>query len=503
MTQLTKGILMKKISIILVVLYLSLEVSANVITNYYDDFSGQATNLLAGTMPDITMDTYAWVENRDVWSADGSVSGAANVQRGAYLAFAPESGNVYEYSVDVNMTAYPNETDYLAVGFSTEISGNPLASDSAYLMIRGSGVLVYEIVNGTLNGGVDDSINISTNVAAYNFKMVLDTTKSTWTINYYIDGVRIGYGEFAANPSIQGLFINQYGAAEGMVDNLLLVTEEAPVVENGNILYYDDFSGLPSVGLDGAVPDTTIDGAVWTNANVKWAADGFVTGGANVQRGGFLPFSPEAGKVYEYSVKVDMTTYPNNGDYLMIGFGTALSGNPLAVDAAEMMIRGGGYIRYEIDGGTLDGGSDAVVNINTNVAPYTFKMVLDTTETAWTVEYYVDGDKIGDGVFSSNPSIQSIMINQYGAAEGSVDNLLLASFSAPPSIGGISLSIVGGKAIVGWEGTSAASYALQYRSNLLSAAWSNIQGSIDGADGSMYATNGATDLQGFYRIVIE
>jgi hypothetical protein len=67
-----------------------------------------------------------------------------------------------------------------------------------------------------------------------------------------------------------------------------------------------------------------------------------------------------------------------------------------------------------------------------------------------------------------------------------------------------SISLSGAYAVIGWDGTSGANYALQFRSNIVEGLWwSNVVEDIEGEDGPMTTSNELSELQGFYRVIGE
>lgn len=73
-----------------------------------------------------------------------------------------------------------------------------------------------------------------------------------------------------------------------------------------SVIYYDDFNGEGTVPLNGTAPDSAPANEVWQGsvAGSRWMADGTITNAAWERRNMFLPFTPEAGKIY--TLKMDV-----------------------------------------------------------------------------------------------------------------------------------------------------------------------------------------------------
>ena len=83
------------------------------------------------------------------------------------------------------------------------------------------------------------------------------------------------------------------------------------------IIFQDDFDGGSGTNLHGTTPDITTGGASWT-ANSTFKADGSVSTSGGNQASASLPFTPQAGKIYELTVVFENTT--DNNDWLSAAF---------------------------------------------------------------------------------------------------------------------------------------------------------------------------------------
>jgi hypothetical protein len=90
----------------------------------------------------------------------------------------------------------------------------------------------------------------------------------------------------------------------------------------------------------------------------------------------------------------------------------------------------------------------------------------------------------------------------FAAYDSDLDQTVV--YSELTTIGDVTMDAAGGSPIVlSWQGTVAASYAVQMREDLVSGSWSNIVEDISGINGIMSATNNVTLPQAFYRVIAE
>lgn len=91
---------------------------------------------------------------------------------------------------------------------------------------------------------------------------------------------------------------------------------------SATVLYQDDFDGLATDGLGGTTPDITTDGNTWLGGGLFNANGSVETAplgpGDPGHSGAWLPFEPEAGKIYEASLTIDTQTGGNN--WISLGF---------------------------------------------------------------------------------------------------------------------------------------------------------------------------------------
>jgi hypothetical protein len=120
--------------------------------------------------------------------------------------------------------------------------------------------------------------------------------------------------------------------------------------------------------------------------------------------------------------------------------------------------------------------------------------------------------------FSSFPALQNvtnetIFTFSYFAPPGvttrtnwRLDNLHLAglvTLSRALDIGPITVNTDGSDFIISWMGSSAGTYTVQRRTNLVSGTWENAGKKIAGVDGAMSATCTMDIPQAFFKLVAE
>jgi hypothetical protein len=171
------------------------------------------------------------------------VGGSANGQA-AWLPFTPTSGNIYTATV----TILNNNPDWIAFGFLPALpaGGDWTATDFsvrhsnngayAWGLLRNSTGQSQQLFNGPGTGnGTGISGDIVSATAPVTFSIVLDTTASTWTAEYFLNGIQEG-GAFdlaaGATTAIGGIGFsrtqNSTATTGGTLSDFTLTVEAAP-----------------------------------------------------------------------------------------------------------------------------------------------------------------------------------------------------------------------------------------------------------------------------------
>ena len=322
----------------------------------------------------------------------------------------------------------------------------------------------------------------------------------------------------SANPDIQHIGFGRYNTGTFTVDNFELSVfpdlPEPPTIEA--VLYSDDFSGDGSGGLVGTTPDVTTDAATWSGLTVGtiWQDNGSITNNNNQRRNVFLPFTPEANKIY--TAQIDYVRIGTT-DSFAFGFtetNTANAGFPLIADdlnASPWMTSfavNGNVNSYT---GPANGGAGDQESVGDPDAFNTLEMVLSTWVDPWTVEFFLNGESIRTETFSSNPTnINYIGFGRYNTGTFTVDNFELSALgyasALPDEIGLVEIVKLANtnEVTLSWATGSGFSYAVQNKTNLVNQLeWQNFLTGIPGTGGNVTVTAAVDQVRSFYRIVAE
>ena len=192
---------------------------------------------------------------------------------------------------------------------------------------------------------------------------------------------------------------------------------------NGAVIYHDDFSGSSDTALNGQAPDIRPGSETWTTPTTTgtfWKADGtiHITGAAHLNRAAYLPFTPTAGKIYTLEAEMDPVATENNS-IQTLGFIGAVTnidnaGSSGAFASASSpgvawtILRGNRSLMQFVEGPAFSNQT----NVNTGVPSGTvkFTIILDTTPTNWTADFYVNDVHIpaATKTFGINPTINFV-----------------------------------------------------------------------------------------------
>jgi dienelactone hydrolase len=206
---------------------------------YQETFSGSSNEYIRGKSPDISVGSATWsaLTNSGPWMADGSTAGDTSLIRGALLPFSPETGNVYTLTMDMNPTS---GTRWFELGF-TSASRTDLSFTTATV---GASAWFYlktdRTTAGTVAGGTFTSV-ISGQQTFYgsddlagtvSVKIVLDTTETLWSAEWFVNGSSVRTNTYTENPEINYVGFTRHSSdTAGVIDNFQLVQGEDSVVE--------------------------------------------------------------------------------------------------------------------------------------------------------------------------------------------------------------------------------------------------------------------------------
>ncbi|MDF7799047.1 alpha-L-rhamnosidase C-terminal domain-containing protein [Pontiellaceae bacterium B1224] len=126
---------------------------------------------------------------------------------------------------------------------------------------------------------------------------------------------------------------------------------------------------------------------------------------------------------------------------------------------------------------------------------YVIEIPANTTAAVHIPKHVISGNTVNvDGVDQQGVPIGAFVVfDEIGSGEH--------VFIQSKAVSSPSISFSNSCSVLGWEGTNTADYTLQFRSNLVAGAWSNIMNEIAGENGDMSVSNCPVDKMGFYRII--
>jgi hypothetical protein len=220
-----------------------------------DSFS--FTGELNGHTPDTTVGGVSWVApstnlNASYPNANGSTLSVANaltqtdtLNLGAgYFASNP---GVYTLSMDLSFASGGTGTGWVGLGFvnapaiTGTMSGSSGEGGSPWLLYRANGDVRVFGGLGTANSLFGAGTYTFANGANHNFKLVLDTSSSQWTLDAFVDGTQLDLNgaatgdmfTYSANPPSTLGYVGISASpsapnAVGAVDNFSLTESVVP-----------------------------------------------------------------------------------------------------------------------------------------------------------------------------------------------------------------------------------------------------------------------------------
>lgn len=288
--------------------------------------------------------------------------------------------------------------------------------------------------------------------------------------------------------------------------NAVVSVLQAP--PQATVLYADTFTG--SGGLNGRSPEINVIGGSWSASPMLTLINDALYAPAvqtSQNEMAFLPFTPQSGHVYVFSVAMN----PLSGGTEWAAFGltanASLSGGDLPSQGP------GAWMLERYDRGTqLFAGSSGVQGPGVNAGYTTWKMVLDTTTgtatNGWTIRF-VEGTTNGFGnliwsyVYSANPTINYVALGVEANQGVSAD---FDNFEVSDSVVSTTAAKIGTQpvsSIEQYQGGDVSLHVMAYGTPPLSYQWQEDQTNLVGATSStLMLTNLNIAQSGTYRVIV-
>ncbi len=225
-----------------------------------------------------------------------------------------------------------------------------------------------------------------------------------------------------------------------------------------DIIYSQAFDAATPAQLHGS----TVTGGteVW-NANTLFQTDGTLSGLTRSMA--LLPFTPVGGEIYELSM--DVTNLESG--FMGIGFadeisfaggnanadrmitGSAVNYGMMFLNPFQLSTNGMAFSTYSSGSNIMDSNVFLTGTVNDS-GPFSLKIVMDTTDTNWTTEYFIDGDS--KNFFThvgALTNIDSVGINTGLATDATTfSNFQLQTLSAIPEPSSLAMFALSGLVIL-------------------------------------------------------
>ena len=253
-----------------------------------------------------------------------------------------------------------------------------------------------------------------------------------------------------------------------------------------DVIYQDNFDGTAgdvgaravtvASGLDGgtaaatwnaALASTNAPAMTATTADASWAATGgtYTTTGstsatigslttgadANLIANATLPFTPQAGFIYDLHAAIEVSSVGASGNWLALAYAAAnfnthsVSGSSSAMSNdlpyGLLITKGSGIVQDFAGSGTNNGSTGGTAT----AGQYNkFDVILDTSNAAWKINWSINGAAAGSFTYTTNPSIGLVA---FGANKltGAVSDFSLTATATPEpaSLGILALGAAG------------------------------------------------------------
>jgi hypothetical protein len=221
--------------------------------------------------------------------------------------------------------------------------------------------------------------------------------------------------------------------ASAVTTLFLIVASLLPAVSSASVIYFDDFTGMNSgtgdfTTLNNRTPPTTTGGAQWNSAGYV-SDDGvdFVRM-TTTNKSAILPFSPEAGYLYTFTVMIGHsggsgtewgTMGFNTNESVPVGNATSAFNHTPSPGINHVALRQNGSFQWWEGAGTAGTSVTGSVSGYTANNFYEFRLELDTRPANWTLDLFVAGNQVDisgassglSHVYGTNPDIKWIQLS--------------------------------------------------------------------------------------------
>jgi hypothetical protein len=224
------------------------------------------------------------------------------------------------------------------------------------------------------------------------------------------------------------------------------------------VIYQDDFSGTAATGIHGSVPDVRPGSQTWSaHAGVTFGPSGgaFIAA-SSTSRNAYLPFTPEAGHLYDLRVTVAFATTSTQTRSMQMGFfGSAspLTDSSLTDSASNgpvIFLRNVGTYEARVAGNSSLAGFNGTLT-DAAILPHVLRITLDTSGAQWFMRAYIGDQQIGSGTSFAPKTIGAVgfSVNTSSSinASGTFSNFILTS-EVIPEPGSILFGMMSGAALL-------------------------------------------------------
>lgn len=197
-------------------------------TVYLDNFDGDASAALIGTVPDVSAGpAWAGIESGAQWMSDGRITSSADESRYVHLPFSPVAGKIYKLEVEVSRIDTLHRFDF---GFMSKAVGEGESFTqtdglaSPWMRMQGNGE-VWTML--TKSGGAGQLAKVNP-TRVQTLQIVLDTTATQWTVSWIAGGSTILTHTYPKNPQIQHVGFGRFRQGTFRIFRFELI-EETPV----------------------------------------------------------------------------------------------------------------------------------------------------------------------------------------------------------------------------------------------------------------------------------